>query len=65
MDENITRALLSKSNEKLSSSFNLKYNNDVVQDKLIASIISFIYLYIIIFFVISALLTLTTTLSGS
>ena len=30
MDENITRALLSKSNEKLSSSFNLKYNNDMV-----------------------------------
>ena len=49
---------------------NLKYNNDVVQDKLIASIISFIYLYIIIFFVISALLTLTglnfiTAVSGA
>ena len=49
---------------------NLKYNNDVVQDKLIASIISFIYLYIIIFFVISALLTLTgldfiTAISGA
>ena len=34
---------------------NMKYNDDVVQDKLMASIISFIYLYIIIFFVISAL----------
>ena len=49
---------------------NLKYNNDVVEDKLIASIISFIYLYIIIFFVISALLTLTglnfiTSISGA
>ncbi len=49
---------------------NLKYNNDMVQDKLIASIISFIYLYIIIFFVISALLTLTglnfiTAVSGA
>ena len=49
---------------------NLKYNNDVVQDKLIASIISFIYLYIIIFFLISALLTLTglnfiTSVSGA
>ena len=49
---------------------NLKYNNDVVQDKLIASIISFIYLYVIIFFVISALLTLTglnfiTAVSGA
>ena len=49
---------------------NLKYNNDIVQDKLIASIISFIYLYIIIFFVISALLTLTglnfiTAVSGA
>ena len=49
---------------------NLKYNNDIVQDKLIASIISFIYLYIIIFFVVSALLTLTglnfiTAVSGA
>ena len=49
---------------------NLKYNNDLVQDKLVASIISFIYLYIIIFFVISALLTLTglnfiTAVSGA
>ena len=48
----------------------MKYNNDIVQDKLIASIISFIYLYIIIFFVISALLTLTglnfiTAVSGA
>ncbi len=49
---------------------NLKYNNDIVQDKLVASIISFIYLYIIIFFIISALLTLTglnfiTAVSGA
>jgi len=49
---------------------NLKYNNDIVEDKSIASIISFIYLYIIIFFVISALLTLTglnfiTAVSGA
>ena len=49
---------------------NLRYNNDIVQDKLIASIISFIYLYIIIFFIISALLTLTglnfiTAVSGA
>ena len=49
---------------------NLKYNNDIVKDKLISSIISFIYLYIIIFFVISALLTLTglnfiTAVSGA
>ena len=48
----------------------MKYNNDIVQDKLVASIISFIYLYIIIFFVISALLTLTglnfiTAVSGA
>ena len=38
---------------------NLKYNNNKVEDKLIASIISFIYLYILIFFVLASLLTLT------
>ncbi len=49
---------------------NLKYNNDKVDDKLIASIISFIYLYILIFFVLASLLTLTgldfiTSISGA
>ncbi len=49
---------------------NLKYNNNKVEDKLIASIISFIYLYIIIFFVLASLLTLTgldfiTSISGA
>ena len=49
---------------------NLKYNNNKVDDKLIASIISFIYLYIIIFFVLASLLTLTgldfiTSISGA
>ncbi|WP_075482945.1 TrkH family potassium uptake protein [Candidatus Pelagibacter communis] len=49
---------------------NLKYNDEVVQEKLIASIISFIFLYIILFFLISALLTLTglnfiTAISGA
>ena len=49
---------------------NLKYNNNKVDDKLIASIISFIYLYILIFFVLASLLTLTgldfiTSISGA
>ena len=49
---------------------NLKYNNNKVEDKLIASIISFIYLYILIFFVLASLLTLTgldfiTSISGA
>ena len=49
---------------------NLKYNNSKVEDKLIASIISFIYLYILIFFVLASLLTLTgldfiTSISGA
>ena len=49
---------------------NLKYNNSKVEDKLIASIISFIYLYILIFFVLASLLTLTgldfiTSVSGA
>ena len=49
---------------------NLKYNNNKVGDKLIASIISFIYLYILIFFVLASLLTLTgldfiTSISGA
>ena len=49
---------------------NLKYNHSKVEDKLIASIISFIYLYILIFFVLASLLTLTgldfiTSISGA
>ena len=49
---------------------NLKYNNNKVEDKLVASIISFIYLYILIFFVLASLLTLTgldfiTSISGA
>ena len=49
---------------------NLKYNNSKVDDKLMASIISFIYLYILIFFVLASLLTLTgldfiTSISGA
>ena len=49
---------------------NLKYNNNKVEDKLIASIISFIYLYILIFFLLASLLTLTgldfiTSISGA
>ena len=50
--------------------FILKYDNNNVNEKFMASIISFIYLYIIIFFVISALLSLsgldfTTSISGA
>ena len=49
---------------------NLKYNNNNVDDKLLSSVISFIYLYILIFFLITALLTLTglnfiTAISGA
>ena len=49
---------------------NLKYNNSKVEDKLIASIISFIYLYILIFFLLASMLTLTgldfiTSISGA
>jgi len=39
--------------------FNIKYDQNNINDKSISSIISFIYLYIIIFFLISALLSLT------
>ncbi len=50
--------------------FVIKYDNNNVSEKFMASIISFIYLYIIIFFVISALLSLsgldfTTSISGA
>ena len=49
---------------------NLRYNNSNVDDKLIASIVSFVYLYILIFFVLASLLTLTgldftTSISGA
>ena len=50
--------------------FVLKYNQSPVDNKFIASIISFIYMYMIIFFVISALLSLSgldfiTSISGA
>ncbi len=50
--------------------FVLKYDQNPVDTKFIASIISFIYLYFIIFFIIAALLSLTgldliTSLSGA
>ena len=50
--------------------FVLKYNDNPVNDKFISSIISFIYMYFIIFFVITALLSLTgldfiTSISGA
>ena len=50
--------------------FIIKYDNSNVNEKFMASIISFIYLYIIIFFIIAALLSLsgldfTTSISGA
>ena len=50
--------------------FVLKYDQNPVDNKFIASIISFIYMYLIIFFLISALLSLTgldfvTAISGA
>ncbi len=39
--------------------FIIKYDNKNIDDKFMSSIISFIYLYVIIFFVITALLSLT------
>ena len=50
--------------------FIIKYNNNNVDDKFMASIISFIYLYILIFFLIAALLSLSgldfvTAVSGA
>ena len=50
--------------------FVLKYNQSPVDDKFTASIISFIYMYLIIFFTITALLSLTgldfiTSISGA
>jgi len=50
--------------------FIIKYDNKSVDEKFMASIISFIYLYIIIFFIITALLSLSgldfiTSISGA
>ena len=50
--------------------FVLKYNQSPVDDKFTASIISFIYMYLVIFFIITALLSLTgldfiTSISGA
>jgi len=50
--------------------FVLKYDKDVVDNKFIASIISFIYMYLVIFFIIATLLSLTgldflTSISGA
>ena len=50
--------------------FVLKYDKNAIDDKFIASIISFIYLYFVIFFLLTALLSLTgldfiTSISGA
>ena len=50
--------------------FIIKYDNNNIDEKFMASIISFIYLYIVIFFLITALLTLSgldfiTSISGA
>ena len=50
--------------------FLLKYDRNTVDDKFVASIISFIYMYLVIFFIITALLSLTgldfiTAISGA
>ena len=50
--------------------FVLKYDQNPVDDKFISSIISFIYLYLLIFFILTALLTLSgldfmTSISGA
>ena len=50
--------------------FVLKYNQDSVDNKFVASIISFIYMYFVIFFILTALLSLTgldfiTSISGA
>ena len=50
--------------------FIIKYDNNNVNEKFLASIIAFIYLYIIIFFIITAMLSLsgldfTTSISGA
>ena len=48
----------------------MKYDQNAVDNKFIASIISFIYMYFVIFFIITALLSLTgldliTSISGA
>ena len=50
--------------------FVIKYENNTVNDKFLASIISFIFLYIVIFFILTALLSLSgldfiTSISGA
>ena len=50
--------------------FILKYDKNAVDNKFVASIISFIYMYLVIFFIIAALLSLTgldfvTSISGA
>ena len=50
--------------------FLIKYDKNIINDKSMSSIISFIYLYIVIFFVITALLSITgldfvTSISGA
>jgi len=50
--------------------FKIKYGKNNINDKFMASVISFIYLYVIIFFIISALLSLSgldfiTSISGA
>ncbi len=50
--------------------FLVKYDNNAIDNKFIASIISFIYLYIVIFFILTGLLSLTgldfiTSISGA
>ena len=50
--------------------FVIKYNNTSIDDKFIGSIISFIFLYFVIFFILTALLSLTgldflTSISGA
>ena len=50
--------------------FVIKYGNNNINDKFMASVISFIYLYIIIFFILTSILSLTgldfiTAISGA
>ncbi len=50
--------------------FIIKYDNNNIDDKFMSSVISFIYLYIVIFFIITALLSITgldfiTAISGA
>ena len=50
--------------------FVIKYEKNTIDDKFMSSIISFIYLYIVIFFIITALLSITgldfiTSISGA